>query len=148
MPHASTSRHTESTQLYNLREPPPCRNDAVTPALFIPVHAVHEGLKRRKVRLIGQYVMYLFMYGKLEEHNTHRSWEKQDIAFQQPQIHPHHHLPPICSQAYSHCRSIAHPPRRHLHSTLGKLPISSGCNGCPWYCSLLAPVKVVFAARE
>ncbi|AFR96883.1 hypothetical protein C343_05010 [Cryptococcus neoformans C23] len=58
MPHDSTSCNIESIHLYNLREPPPCRNDAVTPALFIPVHAVHEGLKHRKVRLIGQILHF------------------------------------------------------------------------------------------
>ncbi|KIR33980.1 hypothetical protein I352_03209 [Cryptococcus deuterogattii MMRL2647] len=59
MPHASANLLTEFTQVYNLREPPPYRNDAVTPALFIPVHAVHEGLKHRKVRVIGQYVLHI-----------------------------------------------------------------------------------------
>lgn len=58
MPHDSTNCNIESIHLYNLREPPACRNDAVTPALFIPVHAVHEGLKHRKVRLIGQILHF------------------------------------------------------------------------------------------
>ncbi|XAO24311.1 hypothetical protein I312_103109 [Cryptococcus bacillisporus CA1280] len=58
MPHASASLLTEFTQVYNLREPPPCRNDAVTPALFIPVHAIHERLKHRKVRVIGQILHF------------------------------------------------------------------------------------------
>lgn len=62
MPHASASLPTGSMQVYNLREPPPCKNDAVTPALFIPVHAIHDRLKHRKVRVIGQYVVHLFIY--------------------------------------------------------------------------------------